>query len=95
MTINQYPKGAERMQIVNTPINPLKELARAIALTGSVYNLSRLTGINRATLRNIYKQKYTTNISTILKIKDFVEQNTNRAGRPFKKQINSREKPLF
>ena len=83
------------MQIVNTPINPLQELARAIALTGSVYNLSRLTGINRASLRNIYTQKYATNMSTILRLEDFVEQNENRPGRPFKKDTNSKEKPLF
>ena len=83
------------MQIVNTPINPLQELARAIALTGSVYNLSRLTGINRASLRNIYTQKYATNMSTVLRLKDFVEQNENRPGRPFKKDTNSKEKPLF
>ena len=80
------------MQVVHTPINPLQELARAIALTGSVQKLSRLTGINMGTLRNIYKQKYTTNMSTILKLKDFVEQNTNRAGRPFKKQSSLKKK---
>lgn len=82
------------MQNVYTPINPLQALARAIALTGSVQNLSRLTGIDIATLRNIYKQKYFTNMSTILKLNDFVEQNANRPGRPFKKQISLRKKAL-
>ena len=83
------------MQIENTPINPMQELARAIALTGSVQKLSQLTGINRASLRNIYTKKYSTNMSTILRLKDFVEQNENRPGRPFKKDTNSTEKPLF
>ena len=82
------------MQVLNTQINPLQELAKAIALSGSVYNLSRLTGINRGTLRNMYKPKYTTSMSTVLKIKAFVEQNTNRPGRPFKKDVKPRKKSL-
>ena len=76
------------MQEVDVTINPLKELAKAIALTGSLYKLSQLTGISRATLRNIYKKKYNTNIATILRLKDFVEHNSNREGRPFKKKSN-------
>ena len=83
------------MQEVDVTINPLKELARAIALTGSLYNLSRLSGINRGTLRNIYKQKHNTNIATLLRLKDFVEHNSNRVGRPFKNQANVEEKESF
>ena len=76
------------MQIVNTPINPLQELARAIGLTGSVQKLSQLTGINRASLRNIYTQKHTTTMSTLLRLKDFVEKNEKKEESPFKEQIN-------
>jgi hypothetical protein len=68
--------------------NPLKVLARAIALTGSLHNLSRLSGINRGTLRNIYKKKYNTNMATMLRLKDFVDHHENRVGRPFKKSTN-------
>lgn len=82
------------MQTVNTPINPLQELARAIALTGSVQKLSRLTGINRASLRNIYTQKHTTNMATILRLKNFVEQNGNKEIRDFQKQINLNEEEV-
>ncbi len=82
------------MQAANTIIDPLQELTKAIALTGSVYNLSRLSGINRTTLTNIFKQKYTTNISTILRLKNFVEQNMHREKRLSKKQTRQRWKGL-
>lgn len=73
------------MNEVDITMSPLKILARAIALTGSLYNLSRLSGINRGTLRNIYNKKYNTNMATILRLQDFIDHNSNRAGRPFKK----------
>ena len=76
------------MQVENAQINPTQVLARALSLTGSISNLSRLSGINRGTLLNVYRQKYKINAATILRLKDFVDQNENRAGRPFKKQEN-------
>ena len=73
------------MQVENAQINPTQVLARALSLTGSISNLSRLSGINRGTLLNVYRQKYKINPATILRLKDFVDQNENRPGRPFKK----------
>ena len=76
------------MQVENAQINPTQVLARALSLTGSISNLSRLSGINRGTLLNVYRQKYKINAATILRLKDFVDQNENRVGRPFKNQEN-------
>ena len=76
------------MQVENAQINPTQVLARALALTGSISNLSRLSGINRGTLLNVYRQKYKINTATLLRLKDFVDQNKNRPGRPFKKPEN-------
>ena len=65
------------MNSTNMSIDPLQDLTKAIALTGSIYNLSLASGINRATLANIFKKEYPTHISTILRLKNFVEQNSN------------------
>lgn len=64
------------MQEANSSINPLQVLARALASTGSINNLSRLSGINRNTLSNIFKKKYKTNFTTILRLVDFADQNS-------------------
>lgn len=70
--------GGLLMQHEKTSINPLDELIKAIALTGTINNLSRLSGIDRSALTNIFKQKFKTNISTILRLKSFVEQHINK-----------------
>lgn len=82
------------MQEINPSINPLQILARALTLTGSINNLSQLSGISRGTLSNIFKHNYTTNMTTILRLIDFIDQNSNRVGRPFKKQTNFKRNEL-
>ena len=66
------------MQEVDSQINPLQELTKAIALAGSMFSLSKLSGINRRTLAYNYTKKHTTCIANILRLKNFVDQNMNK-----------------
>ena len=62
----------------------LQALKRALSLTGSFANLSRLSGISKMTLLKIGKGVNKPTIATKLRLQDFVEQNEARPGRPFK-----------
>ncbi|MES2614431.1 MAG: hypothetical protein V4591_03345 [Bdellovibrionota bacterium] len=63
----------------------LQALKRALALTGSFANLSRLSGISKMTLLKIGKGINKPTIATKLRLQNFVEQNETRSGRPFKR----------
>lgn len=68
--------------------NSYQLLMRALGIVHKITTLSALTDISKSTLTNIAKGRgnYEGCLSTRMRLEDFISQNENRRGRPYKKE---------